>query len=220
MSRVIGIDLGTTNSCVAVIDGGKPIVIPNPGAAVWNALPFKYSTQQEPEPADLALINNGYAPRHPKSIMTIGGVEFSLLAMDNGRGHIYDAYVEKVGKARKKAVDELIKKRAFQKLEPGPGSDQYLALRDEITKATSDATDDFVYNDLATIIMQDPDATSHVVKQFGMRPADVISMLRRNAEVGIPLTAEQEKVFRVKGPERGALPAPRPSRGGSPPLRF
>jgi len=29
MSRVIGIDLGTTNSCVAVIDGGDPIVIPN-----------------------------------------------------------------------------------------------------------------------------------------------------------------------------------------------
>ena len=29
MSRVIGIDLGTTNSCVAVIDGGTPIVIPN-----------------------------------------------------------------------------------------------------------------------------------------------------------------------------------------------
>src|SRR5262245_49057769 len=31
MSRVIGIDLGTTNSCVAVIDGGKPVVIPNTG---------------------------------------------------------------------------------------------------------------------------------------------------------------------------------------------
>ena len=31
MSRVIGIDLGTTNSCVAVIDGGKPVVIPNAG---------------------------------------------------------------------------------------------------------------------------------------------------------------------------------------------
>ncbi len=31
MSRVIGIDLGTTNSCVAVLDGGKPVVIPNTG---------------------------------------------------------------------------------------------------------------------------------------------------------------------------------------------
>ncbi|MBO4475040.1 MAG: Hsp70 family protein, partial [Clostridiales bacterium] len=30
MAKVIGIDLGTTNSCVAVMEGNEPVVIPNP----------------------------------------------------------------------------------------------------------------------------------------------------------------------------------------------
>jgi molecular chaperone DnaK len=29
MGRVIGIDLGTTYSCIATLEGGRPAVIPN-----------------------------------------------------------------------------------------------------------------------------------------------------------------------------------------------
>ena len=29
MSKVLGIDLGTTNSCMSVMEGGQPVVIPN-----------------------------------------------------------------------------------------------------------------------------------------------------------------------------------------------
>jgi molecular chaperone DnaK len=44
VSRIIGIDLGTTNSCVAVLEGGEPVVIHNqeggrttPSMVSWNA---------------------------------------------------------------------------------------------------------------------------------------------------------------------------------------
>ena len=45
MSRVIGIDLGTTNSCVAIIDSGKPVVIPNTGG--YKTSPSMFAISQD-----------------------------------------------------------------------------------------------------------------------------------------------------------------------------
>ena len=45
MSRVIGIDLGTTNSCVAVVDNGQPTVIPNTGG--YKTTPSMFAISQD-----------------------------------------------------------------------------------------------------------------------------------------------------------------------------
>src|ERR671919_174255 len=40
MSKIIGIDLGTTNSVVAVMEGGEPVVITNPENTVFSIKRF------------------------------------------------------------------------------------------------------------------------------------------------------------------------------------
>ena len=40
MGKIIGIDLGTTNSCVAVMENGEPVVIQNSEGAPTIRSPF------------------------------------------------------------------------------------------------------------------------------------------------------------------------------------
>ncbi|MEI5905784.1 molecular chaperone DnaK [Bacillus spongiae] len=60
MSKIIGIDLGTTNSCVAVLEGGEPKVIPNPegGRTTPSVVAFKNEEKQVGEVAKRQAITN------------------------------------------------------------------------------------------------------------------------------------------------------------------
>ncbi len=67
MSKIIGIDLGTTNSCVAVMEGGEAIVIPNPegNRTTPSVVAFKDGERLVGEVAKRQAITN------PNTIMSI-----------------------------------------------------------------------------------------------------------------------------------------------------
>lgn len=67
MSKIIGIDLGTTNSCVSVLEGGEPIVIANKEGArtTPSVVAFKNGERQVGEVAKRQSITN------PNTIMSI-----------------------------------------------------------------------------------------------------------------------------------------------------
>ncbi|MDQ0158674.1 molecular chaperone DnaK [Alkalibacillus salilacus] len=60
MSKIIGIDLGTTNSCVAVMEGGESKVIPNPegNRTTPSVVAFKNGERQVGEVAKRQAITN------------------------------------------------------------------------------------------------------------------------------------------------------------------
>ena len=67
MSKIIGIDLGTTNSCVSVLEGGEPKVIPNPegNRTTPSVVAFKNGERQVGEVAKRQSVTN------PNTIMSI-----------------------------------------------------------------------------------------------------------------------------------------------------
>ncbi|WP_456278229.1 molecular chaperone DnaK [Bacillus sp. AK128] len=67
MSKIIGIDLGTTNSCVAVLEGGEPKVIPNPegNRTTPSVVAFKNGERQVGEVAKRQSVTN------PNTIISI-----------------------------------------------------------------------------------------------------------------------------------------------------
>ena len=55
MAKTIGIDLGTTNSCVAVIEGGEPVVIANAEGARTTPVSYTHLRQKHQERGDSLL---------------------------------------------------------------------------------------------------------------------------------------------------------------------
>ncbi|MGK7377816.1 molecular chaperone DnaK [Planococcus sp. 1R117A] len=79
MSKIIGIDLGTTNSAVAILEGGEPKIIPNPegNRTTPSVVAFKNGERQVGEVAKRQSITN---PNTIQSVKRLMGTQETVSA--------------------------------------------------------------------------------------------------------------------------------------------
>ena len=96
MSKIIGIDLGTTNSCVAVMEGNEPVVIPNAegkrttpsviafveGGEIKVGDPAKRQAVTNPTKT-IASIKRFMGNKYTESSKEVGNVPYSVVKGDN-----------------------------------------------------------------------------------------------------------------------------------------
>ncbi|HLQ74031.1 MAG TPA: molecular chaperone DnaK [Bacillota bacterium] len=81
MSKIIGIDLGTTNSAVSVMEGGEAVIIPNPegNRTTPSVISFKDGERQVGEVAKRQAITN---PNTVQSVKRHMGTDYKVTAED------------------------------------------------------------------------------------------------------------------------------------------
>ncbi len=112
MSKIIGIDLGTTNSCVAVMEGGEAVVIPNPegNRTTPSVVAFKDGDRSVGEVAKRQAVTNPNTIMSIKRYMgtdhkeTVEGKDFtpqeiSAIILQKLKSHAEDYLGEKVERA-------------------------------------------------------------------------------------------------------------------------
>ena len=94
MSKVIGIDLGTTNSCVAVMEGNEPVVIPN-------------SEGRRTTPSIVGFLDNGNGERKvgdPAKRQAITNPENTVMSIKRFMGSKYSEVQNELGNVSYKVV--------------------------------------------------------------------------------------------------------------------
>ncbi len=92
MSKIIGIDLGTTNSCVSVMEGNEPVVIPN-------------SEGKRTTPSIVAFVENGERKvGDPAKRQAITNPKKTIYSIKRFMGHTFDEVAKEVARVPYKVV--------------------------------------------------------------------------------------------------------------------
>lgn len=92
MGKIIGIDLGTTNSCVAVMEGNEPVVIPN-------------SEGKRTTPSIVAFVENGERKvGDPAKRQAITNASKTVYSIKRFMGETFDKVTKEIGRVPYKVI--------------------------------------------------------------------------------------------------------------------
>ncbi|MCH2615063.1 MAG: Hsp70 family protein, partial [Opitutales bacterium] len=140
MGRVLGIDLGTTNSCMAVMDGDEPVVVPNAEGARTTPSTVAFTKSGERlvgQAAKRQAVTNPkntifsakrwVGRKYTEVAAEAEGIPYSIVEENNG-----DAFIEcQVGDKTEKFAPQQISSFVLAKLK----SDAEAYLGETITEA-------------------------------------------------------------------------------------
>lgn len=102
MGKIIGIDLGTTNSCVSVMEGNEPVVIPN-------------SEGHRTTPSIVAFVENGERKvGEPAKRQAITNPTKTIYSIKRFMGHIFEEIKDEVSRVPYKVVKVITTHHEFR----------------------------------------------------------------------------------------------------------
>lgn len=124
---------------VVVAGGGEAVYI-------YNSLSPIRINHLKADAASDRMAANGIRVTPPSSSITLDTTtrtKVDLMKLDNG-AELYDRLIVLVGKARRKRMDKLVSKRAFNRLDSGPGEDQAMEIEKELQLGLKDGKEQFL----------------------------------------------------------------------------
>ena len=153
------------------------IIVPEAHELARFLLPVQIAPVSK-DPASLALLRNGVSPEVPSSIVSIRGVQFNLLDFDLGKGLVYDAYIESIGKARKEAVAEVLADSSFEGANKGVNSEQAIILSRALSKGHSAGEAQFFDEVLPAMARDKELALNDLARALGLSFESVMEQAR------------------------------------------
>ena len=189
---------------------GKPVHMMNFLDYVEEvASPVKVREGRPYDRATSELAANGLGPGMPEPVVTVQGVTFSLLSLDNELGLLYDAYAVEVGKATREAIEELITEDVYREATAGYDSERRQMLSGAISAGKQQGLSNFLENDLREYIVKYPEQVSELTLLFGVRGVDDLLEIIREDTMDPLVDDYIAGKFEVpKQGKSGALPVP------------